>query len=178
MLISVLARLWYYYYFKIYLFYLYEYTVAVCRHTKRGHWILLQMLWATMWLLGTELRTSRRTISAPNCWVISPALVLLFVCKYLLHHLLIGLIKSWTAYSEVGEDRQNLWAEIGTLGKSQRSVHAKWGWGGWGVEVVGVRGGVGERRGCWGWGWFSSWTQRKKHVLGLKKRTSHMVAWG
>jgi hypothetical protein len=32
------------FYKKIYLFYLYKYTVAVFRHTRRGHWILLQMV--------------------------------------------------------------------------------------------------------------------------------------
>jgi hypothetical protein len=30
--------------FFIHLFYLYEYTVAVFRHTRRGHQILLQMV--------------------------------------------------------------------------------------------------------------------------------------
>jgi hypothetical protein len=29
---------------KIYLFYAYEYTVDTFRHTKRGHWIPLQMV--------------------------------------------------------------------------------------------------------------------------------------
>ena len=31
-------------------------------------------LWATMWLLGFELRTSGRSVSALNHWAISPAL--------------------------------------------------------------------------------------------------------
>jgi hypothetical protein len=31
---------------------------------------------ATMWLLEIELRTSGRTVSALNCWAISPALIL------------------------------------------------------------------------------------------------------
>jgi hypothetical protein len=31
-------------YLNIYLFYVYEYTVAVFRHTRRGHWIPLQMV--------------------------------------------------------------------------------------------------------------------------------------
>ena len=30
--------------FKIYLFYVYEYTLAVFRHTRRGHRITLQMV--------------------------------------------------------------------------------------------------------------------------------------
>jgi hypothetical protein len=50
------------------LFYVYEYTVAVFR---RGHQIPLQ--WATMWLLGIELRTSGRAAGALNHWAISPA---------------------------------------------------------------------------------------------------------
>jgi hypothetical protein len=31
-------------------------------------------LWATMWLLGIELRTSGRAVGALNHWAISPAL--------------------------------------------------------------------------------------------------------
>jgi hypothetical protein len=34
---------------------------------------LIIELWATMWLLGFELRTSKRAVSAPNRWAISPA---------------------------------------------------------------------------------------------------------
>jgi len=49
--------------FKIYLFYVCEYTVAVFRHARR----------ATMWLLGIELRTSWRAVSAVNHRAISPA---------------------------------------------------------------------------------------------------------
>jgi hypothetical protein len=30
-------------------------------------------LWATMWLLGIELRTFRRAVGALNHWAISPA---------------------------------------------------------------------------------------------------------
>jgi hypothetical protein len=32
------------FFLKIYLFYVYEYTIAVFRHTRRGHWIPLQMV--------------------------------------------------------------------------------------------------------------------------------------
>jgi hypothetical protein len=35
----------------------------------RSHY---EWLWATMWLLGFELRTFGRTVSALNCWAISP----------------------------------------------------------------------------------------------------------
>jgi hypothetical protein len=34
----------FFFFFKSYLFYLYEYTVAVLRHTRRGHQIPLQMV--------------------------------------------------------------------------------------------------------------------------------------
>jgi hypothetical protein len=39
-------------------------------------------LWATMWLLGIELRISGRAVSALNLWAISPAQHLLFLTKY------------------------------------------------------------------------------------------------
>jgi len=55
---------------KIYLF-IYFLYVAVFRH-RRGHQIPLQM-GATRWLLGIELRTSGRTVSALSHWAISPA---------------------------------------------------------------------------------------------------------
>jgi hypothetical protein len=35
-------------------------------------------LWATMWLLGFELRTSGRAVSILNHWAISPASVFFF----------------------------------------------------------------------------------------------------
>jgi hypothetical protein len=40
-----------------------EYTVAVFRHTRRGHLILLQI---TIWFLGFELMTSGTAVSAVN----------------------------------------------------------------------------------------------------------------
>jgi hypothetical protein len=36
----------------------------------RSHY---RWLWATMWLLGIELRTSGRAVGALNRWAISPA---------------------------------------------------------------------------------------------------------
>ena len=67
---------------KIYYLYIYThmhtYTVAVFRHTRWGHRIPLQMVWVTMWLLGVELRTSGRAVSALNHWAISPALTKTF----------------------------------------------------------------------------------------------------
>jgi hypothetical protein len=50
---------------KIYLFYVYEYTVAVFRHTRRGRQITLQMI-VSHHVLGIELRTSGRAASALN----------------------------------------------------------------------------------------------------------------
>jgi hypothetical protein len=41
-------------------------------------------LGATMWLLGIELRTSGRAVSALNCWAISPDWVLLSFLIFLL----------------------------------------------------------------------------------------------
>ena len=50
--------------FKTYLFIVYKYTVAVFRHTRRGHQISLQMVVNHLSLLGFELRTSERAVSA------------------------------------------------------------------------------------------------------------------
>jgi hypothetical protein len=41
---------------------------VLCLRASHYRW-----LWATMWLLGIELRTSGRATSALNCWAISPA---------------------------------------------------------------------------------------------------------
>jgi hypothetical protein len=65
-------------YLCIYLFNVCEYTVAIFRHTRRGHPIHYRWLWATMWLLRIELKTSRRTVSVLNHWAISPAPILPF----------------------------------------------------------------------------------------------------
>ena len=55
---------------KIYLFilciwvlYLHAYL-----HARRGHQSHYGWLWATMWLLRIELKTSERAVSALNCW--------------------------------------------------------------------------------------------------------------
>ena len=40
-------------FFNIYLFYVYEYTVAVFRHTRRGHQIPLQMVVSHHVVAGT-----------------------------------------------------------------------------------------------------------------------------
>jgi hypothetical protein len=39
-------------------------------------------LWATMWLLGIELRTSGRAVGALNHWAISPAPLQIFYAKF------------------------------------------------------------------------------------------------
>jgi hypothetical protein len=54
----------------IYLFYVYEHTVSLFRHTSRGHSIPLQMVVSHQGLLKIELRTSARTVSALNQGVI------------------------------------------------------------------------------------------------------------
>ena len=48
----------------IYLYNVYEYTVAIFRHTRRGHYIPSQMVVSHMWLLGIEPRTSGRATSS------------------------------------------------------------------------------------------------------------------
>jgi len=48
----------------IYLVYIYEYTVTVLRHARRGHQIPLQMAVNHHVVLGIELRTSGRAVSA------------------------------------------------------------------------------------------------------------------
>jgi hypothetical protein len=53
-----------------YLFYVCEYTVRLFSHTRRVLWILLEIV---VELLGIELRTSGKALSALNCWAISPA---------------------------------------------------------------------------------------------------------
>jgi hypothetical protein len=50
---------------------MYEYTVAVFRHTRGGHQIPLQM--------GIELRISGRAVNALNHWAISLFQSILFL---------------------------------------------------------------------------------------------------
>ena len=47
------------------------------------HCSCTRWLWAVMWLLGFELRTFRRSISALNRWSISPALACIFYFIFL-----------------------------------------------------------------------------------------------
>jgi hypothetical protein len=57
---------------KIYLFIISKYTVAVFRHTRRGRQISLWMVVSHHVVLGFELGTFGRTVSALNRWAISP----------------------------------------------------------------------------------------------------------
>ena len=61
-------------FFYLYLFIIYP---MVCLHvflqTEVGTRSYYRWLWATIWLLGIELRTSRRAVNALNHWAISPA---------------------------------------------------------------------------------------------------------
>jgi hypothetical protein len=50
--------------------------------TEEGIRFHYKLLWATMWLLGIELKTLGRVVSALNCYVISLALVLLLNIKF------------------------------------------------------------------------------------------------
>jgi hypothetical protein len=65
--------------------YLFIYLFIICVHhsclqtlQKRASDFCYGWLWATMWLLGFELRTFRRAVGALNRWAISPALLLFF----------------------------------------------------------------------------------------------------
>ena len=49
---------------KSYLFYVYKYTIAVFRHTRRGYWVPLQMVVSHHVVVGIELRTSGRAVGA------------------------------------------------------------------------------------------------------------------
>jgi hypothetical protein len=60
-------RPWIFVCFKIYFIYVSTLS-AVSRHTRRGHRIPITMVVATMWLLGTKLKTSGRAVSAFNHW--------------------------------------------------------------------------------------------------------------
>jgi hypothetical protein len=40
--------------------------LSLCKHTRRQHWITLQTVVSPMWLLGIELRTSGKAVSALN----------------------------------------------------------------------------------------------------------------
>jgi hypothetical protein len=46
------------------LFYVYKYTIAVFRHTRRGHWVPLQMVVSHHVVGGIELSTSGRAVGA------------------------------------------------------------------------------------------------------------------
>ena len=50
-----------------YLFHLYEYTVAVFRHTRRGHQIPLQMVVSHHVVAGNWTQDLWRAVSALNC---------------------------------------------------------------------------------------------------------------
>ena len=75
-------------------------TVAGFRPPEEGIGSHNKWLWATMWLLGIELRTSGRTVSALNRWAISPSPTLnsfQFVLKAL-----TGTYWDWACSSVVG----------------------------------------------------------------------------
>ena len=66
----------FFFFFKDLFIVICRYTVAVFRHTRRGHRSIgyhCRWLWATMWLLGFELRAFGRAVSALTRWAISPA---------------------------------------------------------------------------------------------------------
>ena len=65
---------WSCFFFKIYLFYVYEYIIALFRHTRRGHQIPLQMFVSHHVIAGNWIQDLwKSSQTALNCWVISPA---------------------------------------------------------------------------------------------------------
>jgi len=54
------------FFLKIYLFIIQKYTVAVFRHTRRGHQISLQMVVSHHVVAGIELKISRRAVNSLN----------------------------------------------------------------------------------------------------------------
>ena len=69
-------------YLFIYLFIYYVHSMYAWR-PKEGTRSHYRWLWATMWLLGIERRTSGRTVSALKCWAISPALIIDFHTSFI-----------------------------------------------------------------------------------------------
>ena len=59
--------------FFLFCIYVFDYTVALFRHTWRGHWIPLQMVVSHHVVAGIELRTSGRAVSTLNRWAMSLA---------------------------------------------------------------------------------------------------------
>jgi hypothetical protein len=60
--------------FKRFIYLLYVSTLQLSSDTpKEGVRFYYGWLWATMWRLGFELMTFGRTVSALNCWAVSPA---------------------------------------------------------------------------------------------------------
>jgi hypothetical protein len=67
---------------------LYRETLSPNKQTRQNHFLTpepeegirshYRWLWATMWCLGIELRTSGKTVSALNGWAISPAPTIFF----------------------------------------------------------------------------------------------------
>jgi hypothetical protein len=79
------------------LFYLYEYTVAVFRHTWRGYQIPLQIVSYHV-VAGNWTQDLWKSSQCLNCWAISPA-----------HNFFYKMIQSWVGRE--GGDRS--WKELG-----------------------------------------------------------------
>jgi len=61
------------FFFKdLFIYYIWVHCSCLQTHQKRASDLITDGLWTTMWLLGFELRTSGRAVSALNYWAISP----------------------------------------------------------------------------------------------------------
>ena len=69
----------YFYFLMTYLFHVYECPICMYTYTpEEGIGSHYRWLWATMWLLRIELRSSGRTVRALNRWALSPAPIIRF----------------------------------------------------------------------------------------------------
>ena len=99
------------------------------RHLISWNWNYRQ-LWVTMWLLGIELRTSGRAVSALNCWAISlaPALISLWLLGFERRTFgrAVSALNRWaiSPASPYFFKCENFWAEAGEMDHQLRTLVA------------------------------------------------------
>jgi hypothetical protein len=73
------AYLFFCFFERFIIYFMYMSTPLLSPDTlEEGIGYCYRQLWATIWLLGIELRTSRRAANALHCWVISPGIYFFF----------------------------------------------------------------------------------------------------